>query len=51
MSPYLVRRMIEWLSETDFDWREGFAYAIGLGTITAIKIYGFRRSTFFVCYN
>lgn len=43
--------MIEWISKEVFDWQEGFGYALGLGVVTALKIYLFRRGSFLVAQN
>ncbi len=50
LSPYLIKRMIEWIQAESFDPYEGFYFAVGMGLVTSIKIYGFRRSTTFVCF-
>lgn len=51
LSPYLVKWMIEWIQDPDFEWKDGFIYALGISLVSFIKIYGFRRATYFVCFN
>ena len=51
INPYLIKNMIEWIQKPDFEWQEGFIYAILISIVTFIKIYGFRRATYFVCFN
>lgn len=51
LSPYLIKYMIDWISKEDFKWQDGFGYAVALGVIASIKIYGFRRATYLVTYN
>lgn len=51
LSPYLVKWMIEWIQRDEFNWYEGFIYGSALTLVSFIKIYGFRRATYFVCFN
>lgn len=51
LNPYLIKNMIEWISKDDYDWQEGFGYAAGLGVVTGLKIYLFRRGGFLIGQN
>lgn len=51
VNPYLVREMLEWIGKDRPEALEGILYALGLGLVTAMKIYCFRRGSFDIALN